>query len=487
LPPQSLTHLSVSEREPFALSQSLQLAQQPFDLAQAPLFRGALFQLDETAFVLLLNFHHLLLDGWSVGVLWGELSALYAAFADDRPLPLPALTLQYADFAVWQRQCLQGQFRELLLQYWQQQLEGVAFEPLPTSRSRPTVPTRRSACQTSVVPAAVTTALKALSRQQGVTLFVTLLAAFELLLHCYTGRERFVVCTPAANRNRKELKGMVGYFVNLLILRADLAGDPSVVALLHRVRQSVSGAFAHQDLPFQQAIEALNLGRAPLTQVMFALQNFPQQALQLAELEVTPLAADNGTADFDLFLSLTEVSGELQGELKYNTDVFDPAHISQMLEHYQAALRAMAIHPDRPLSSSLPSDLAPVLRVVSAPTPQGDAFPTIRYQLQGKGEGDRAAVLIAYLQTQIANLLGCAVGEVLAHRPLSQMGLDSLKAIALQHQLISALGIDLSLEKLVEGSTIAQLVPLLLDRIAFQELTPTASTVSSEDLEEIVL
>jgi len=350
-----LCGLPVEARETQLMQLASESAEQPFDLSQEAPFRALLFKLRETEHVLLVNVHHIAFDGWSEGILLRELAVLYEAFSSGKPSPLPELPVQYPDFAVWQRQWLQGEFLEALLSYWKQQLGSKLHElRLPIDHPRPAKPTRRSACQKLALPPELSNAIKSLSRQQGTTLFATLLAAFQVLLHHYTKQDDLFVCSPVANRNRKELKGLIGYFVNLLILRSDLSGDPSFQELLARVRQVVSGAVAHQDLPVQQLVNNPEVGLTSLSQVMFVLQNTPQQKLELSGLTVSSLELDSGTTDFDLFLSMVEEAGTLTGVLKYNTDLFDAATIKQMLEHFQTVLEQIVTNPEQPLSSLLP-------------------------------------------------------------------------------------------------------------------------------------
>ncbi|NET08281.1 MAG: hypothetical protein F6K16_27010 [Symploca sp. SIO2B6] len=350
-----LQDLPTQERENKAMQLATESAQQPFELTKEPLFRANLLKLTEQEHILLLNIHHIVFDGWSEGVLFKELATLYEAFTNNKPSPLPELPIQYPDFAPWQRQWLQGEFLEALLSYWKQQLGGKVSElQLPTDHPQPVSPTRVSACQKFVLSKELTQSIKTLSRQEGATLFATLLAAFKILLHRYTEQDNLFVCSPIANRNRKELRGLVGYFVNLLILRTDFSGNPSFKKLLTQVRQGASGAYAHQDLPLQQLVNHLNLGKVPLSQVMFVLQNTPQQVPNLPGLEVDIVDIDNGMADFDLSLSMVEEAGELIGTFKYNTDLFEEKTISQMRQHFQTVLEQVVANPEQPLSLLLP-------------------------------------------------------------------------------------------------------------------------------------
>ncbi len=351
---QKLQGLPETEREKEMLRLSVEEAQRPFDLSSGPLFRASLLELAQEEHLLLLTVHHIVFDGWSEGLLWQELALLYEAFCGGNPSPLPELPVQYADFAVWQRQWLQGEFLEALLSYWQQQLgDDLSELQLPTDRPRPAVPTRRSASQKLVFPRELTESLKKLSRQEGATLFATLLASFKVLLHRYTEQDDLFVCSPIANRNRKELKNLIGYFVNLLIMRSDLSGNPSFQELLGRVRSSVSGAYAHQDLPVQQLVNRLDLVQTPLSQVMFVLQNTARQVPALPGLTLQALEVDNGTADFDLSLSMSESEGTLIGVWKYNTDLFEEKTIARMGQQFQTLLEQIVANPAQPISSLL--------------------------------------------------------------------------------------------------------------------------------------
>jgi amino acid adenylation domain-containing protein len=330
-------------------------AQRPFDPSIGPLLRATLLQLGEAEHVLLLTMHHIVSDGWSMGVLIRELAALYQAFSTGNPSPLPELPIQYADFAHWQHQWLQGEVLETQLVYWQQQLAGApAVLELPTDRPRPAVQTFRGASQSLALSKSLSQKLKTLSQRCGVTLFMTLLAAFQTLLYRYTGQDDICVGSPIANRNRSETEGLIGFFVNTLVLRTHLAGNLSFQELLERVREVALGAYAHQDLPFEQLVEALqperSLSHQPLFQVMFALQNAPTEALELPGLTLSSLEIDTATAKFDLTLSMEDTPQGLMGSLEYSTDLFDATTISRMLEHLQTLLEGIVANPQQRLA-----------------------------------------------------------------------------------------------------------------------------------------
>ncbi|WP_437667767.1 amino acid adenylation domain-containing protein [Sorangium sp. So ce1182] len=329
--------------------------QEPFDLAKGPLLRTTLLRLGEQEHVLVLTMHHIVSDGWSMGVLVRELGALYEAFARGLPSPLPALPIQYADYAVWQRAWLSGEVLEAQLAYWKKQLSGAppALE-LPTDRPRPAVHTYRGAVLPVALPRELSTALAALSRREGVTLFMTLLAAFQVLLHRYTGQDDIVVGSPIAGRTHPQTEGLIGFFVNTLVLRTDLSRQPTVRELLGRVREVTLGAYAHQEVPFEKLVEELSpardLSRTPLFQVLFSLQNAPMPALVLGDVKLAPVEVEQTTAKFELTLSFGETEEGLRGALEYNTDLFDAATIERMAGHYRTLLEGLVAEPGRRVS-----------------------------------------------------------------------------------------------------------------------------------------
>src|SRR5256884_4177950 len=330
-------------------------AQRPFDLTRGPLLRAQVLRLSERVHVLQFTMHHIISDGWSMEVLFQELSALYAAYATGQPSPLPQLPIQYADFSLWQRQWLQGEELEGQLAYWQQHLVGApAVLELPTDRPRPAVQTFRGASHSFELSKPLSQALKKLSQGEGVTLFMTLLAAFQALLWRYTGQADLVVGSPIANRTRAEIEGLIGFFVNTLALPTVLAGGPSFRELLRRVRQVALGAYVHQDVPFERVVEAVrpqrDPSRNPLFQVMFALQNAPMETLGPTDLALNLLQVESGTAKFDVSLFLTEVPEGFIGELEYNTDLFDLATIRRLAGHFQTLLEGIVANPEQRLS-----------------------------------------------------------------------------------------------------------------------------------------
>ncbi|BAZ30180.1 non-ribosomal peptide synthase [Cylindrospermum sp. NIES-4074] len=330
-------------------------AKTPFDLSQAPLLRVSLLQLSTTGYVLLLTMHHIISDGWSMGILIQEVASCYQAFCGGKELSLPKLPIQYADFAIWQRQWLQGEAQTTQIAYWRQQLQGsLPVLDLPTDKPRPAEQTFCGAWETFVLSEELSESLRQLSQKQGVTLFMTLLTAFNILLYCYTGQEDILIGSPIANRNRTEIEGLIGFFVNTLVLRTDISGNPSFRELLQRVRQVALDAYVHQDLPFERLVEELqperHLSHSPLFQVLFNLQNERSLDLSLPDLKLQPLEADTGTAKFDLTLSIINGEREITGAFEYNTDLFKRATIQRAIAHFQNLLLGIVSNPDQHLS-----------------------------------------------------------------------------------------------------------------------------------------
>ncbi|HEX6908775.1 MAG TPA: amino acid adenylation domain-containing protein, partial [Longimicrobium sp.] len=330
-------------------------AARPFDLAAGPLLRTTLARLGDDEHALLFTLHHIVSDGWSTGVLVREVSELYGAFAEGRAASLPELPVQYADFAAWQRAWLTGDVLAEQLGWWRERLAGAPpLLELPTDRPRPAAVSDRGGSVPFTLPAQTTRALRELSRREGATLFMTLLAAWQLLLSRYSGQDDVCVGTPIAGRTRLETEGLIGFFINTLVLRTDLSGAPSFRALLGRVREATLGAYQHQDLPFERLVEELAperaLGRTPLFQAMFIVQNNAREALRLGTLDAEPLGGAGEPAKFDLTLSLEEHGEQLAGALQYRVDLFDGDTIQRMLGHWTALLTAVLADPGRPVT-----------------------------------------------------------------------------------------------------------------------------------------
>jgi amino acid adenylation domain-containing protein len=355
IPVIDLTLMNESEREAEVRRRAAEEAQQPFDLTRAPLWRATLLHVADDEHVLLLTMHHIVSDAWSMGILIREVTTLYAAYTRGAASPLPELPIQYADFAHWQREWLEGERLDAQVSYWREQLaDSPALLELPTDRPRPAAQTYRGASATFMLSRSLTEHLQRLSRQEGVTLFMTLLAAFQSLLARYAGTDNVVVGTPIAGRSRAELEGLIGFFVNTLVLRTRLADDPTVIELLRRVREVCLGAYAHQEVPFEKLVEELQperaLSHAPLFQVMFSLQNASAEEARLPGLELKPLEVESGVAKFDLTLSLSESASGLWGALEYNTDLFDEATARRMTRHFERLLEGMVSEPERRVS-----------------------------------------------------------------------------------------------------------------------------------------
>ena len=352
IPVVDLRSQSDKEREIQAHRLAQQEAIRPFDLASDLMLRGLLLHLDEAEYILLLTMHHIAFDGCSQNIFFQELAVLYEAYCNELPSPLPQLPIQYADFAHWQRRWLQGEVLESKLAYWKQQLQDApTVLELPTDRPRSAVQPFPGATYSTVVPKKLTEALTVLSQLEDVTLFMTLFTAFQILLHRYTGREDICTGTPVANRERAGIDGLIGNFVNTLVLRTKLGGNPSFRELLAQVKEVALGAYAHQDLPFELLVEALqperSLNYTPLCQVMFELENGHLSLFKLPGLTVNPLFVDSGTAKFDLAVSLENTELGLIGLWEYNTDLFDAATIAQMTTHFQTLLCSVVANPQQ--------------------------------------------------------------------------------------------------------------------------------------------
>jgi amino acid adenylation domain-containing protein len=342
-----LRGLDANEREAEVSKRAAEEAQTPFDLATGGLLRTTLLQLSDEEYALLVTMHHIVSDAWSVGIFVRELSALYSSFIDEQESPLPALNIQYADFSYWQQHWFQGDVLATQMAYWKQHLaDAPALLNFPTDRPRPAVQKFLGESQTLVLSKALAESLKMLSRRQGATLFMTLLAGFKTLLFRYTGQTDIVVGTPVAGRNRADIEGLIGFFVNTQAIRTQLSAEMSFAELLAQVRTAVLEGQARQDLPFEKLVEELqperSLSHTPIFQVMFALQNVPMPALELSGLTVSSVAATVKTAKFDFSLSFEEQGDGLVGILEYNTDLFDATTMTRLFGHYEQLLQAVA-------------------------------------------------------------------------------------------------------------------------------------------------
>ncbi|MDB9432747.1 amino acid adenylation domain-containing protein, partial [Microcystis aeruginosa] len=350
-----LTMVNLAGKETEAEKLAYRESQTPFDLTKSPLLRVTLLKLQPEKHILLINMHHIISDGWSIGVFVRELSHLYRAFVAGKEATLPTLPIQYADFAVWQRQWLQGKVLGTQLEYWKQQLaDAPPLLELPTDRPRPAIQTFQGKTERFWLDSKLTQELKALSQQSGCTLFMTLLAAFAVVLSRYSGQTDIVIGSAIANRNRREIEGLIGFFVNTLALRLDLSEKPSFAAFLKQVQAVTQDAYEHQDLPFEMLVEELQLERKldrnPLVQVMFALQNAANETWNLPGLAIEEVSWELDSARFDLEIHLSEVNDGIAGFCCYNIDLFDGSTIARLLEHFQNLLRAIIVNPQESVS-----------------------------------------------------------------------------------------------------------------------------------------
>ena len=356
LPVLSLASLAEADQKTEVERLATAEARKSFELTRGPLLRTRLLRLGPEDHVLIFTLHHIISDGWSLGVLVREAKAIYAAYTQNLESPLPELSLQYADYAVWQRGWLKGDLLEQHLAYWKKQLHLMPpVLELPGDRPRPRELRHRGGLLNVSVSESLTEALRALSQREGVTLYMVLLAAFQTLLYRYTGQTDIVVGSPIANRQNTEIETLIGFFVNTLVLRVDLSGDPSFTELLERVQEVTLDAYDHQDIPFDMLVEELqperNLSYAPLFQILFVLQNAPRDELTLPGLELSHMDVSNGTTHFDLTLQLEESAVGMIGVIEYSLDLFDEETMKRLFEHFETLLAGVVANPDERLSA----------------------------------------------------------------------------------------------------------------------------------------
>jgi non-ribosomal peptide synthetase component F/acyl carrier protein len=358
LPIFDLQEFAESDREEEVVRLVAEEAQRPFDLSRGPLLRTSLLRLSEREHVVLMTIHHIISDGWSMGVLIGEVRALYEAYTRGAESPLPELPVQYADYAAWQRQWLQGEVLERQINYWKDQLRDASVLELRTDYPRPVVQTFRGASQSLSLPKELSDNVKQMSQREGVTVFMTLMAAFDVLLAYHSGQDDIVVGTDIANRNRSETEGLIGFFVNQLVLRTDLSGDPSFREVLQRVRQITLGAYGNQDVPFSKLVEVLkperNLSRNPLFQVLFVLHDEPafefSEAADFSGPVMTPLRVAEETAKFDCSFHIWDAPDGFGGVFKYRSDLFDATTFICIANGFEKLLAQVLASPDTKLS-----------------------------------------------------------------------------------------------------------------------------------------
>jgi acyl carrier protein len=350
------------EREAEAHRIAAEDSKQTFDLAQGPLLRATLIKLGEEDHVFVITLHHIVFDNWSTGILIRELCAFYESFSSNVPVDLPELPIQYADFAAWQRAHLQGELLERQLSYWRERLSGpLPVLKLPTDYARPLNPSFRSLNQSVLLSDELSSSLRSLANQEGVTLFITMLAAFYCLLYRYTGQQDLVLGSPIINRSRPEAEGLIGFFVNHLVLRVDLSGNPSFRQLLDRVRTITLGAYTHQDAPFENLVEEIqperNFSHMPLFNVLFVLQNAPSAELEIPGLKLSGFRSGQDMIVLDLLCIIIETKQGLVASLSGPKDLYESETLREMLSHYKAVLEEVAARPDvNLLSITLPSE-----------------------------------------------------------------------------------------------------------------------------------
>ncbi|MFN2633628.1 MAG: condensation domain-containing protein, partial [Thermoanaerobaculia bacterium] len=358
--PFSLSEVSLEgrppdEREAAALELAREDAERPFDLARGPLLRATLLRLSENAHLLHITVHHIVTDGWSMDVLWRELSISYEARLGGRSPGLAPLPVQYADFCRWQQEWLRGESASAQVSHWAERLKGAAPLELPVDHPRPTTPTFRGTYQTRVVSREVVEKLRSLSRAEGATLYMAILAAFEIFLQRHTGQDDVSIATPIAGRQFPELEGLIGFFANTVVIRGDLSGQPTAREVIRRVREAALDAYAHQDVPLEKLVEALrperSLSQNPIAQVVCVLQNEPASELVLPGARVAPIELLTNTARFDLELHARERRGELACTIMGSSELFDGETVERLLERFVVLLEAIAENPDRPAAA----------------------------------------------------------------------------------------------------------------------------------------
>ncbi|HEX8183153.1 MAG TPA: condensation domain-containing protein, partial [Blastocatellia bacterium] len=356
LPEIDLSELLPGQREAEAGWLAEREALFPFSLSRGPLLRASLVKLSETEHVILFTMHHIASDGWSMNILIREVSLLYRAFSQGKPSPLTDLEIQYADYAYWQRKWLRGEVLEEHLAYWKRQLGGgLPVLQLASNKTRTAAIDQWAGTEAFSIPQGLSEQLRALSRSQGVTLFMTLLAAFKVLLYRYTGQDDVIVGTAVANRNRAETEGLIGFFINMLVIRTDLSGDPTFREVLARVRKVSLEAYLHQDVPFEKIVEDLRPdregGAAPLFQVAFGLDNSPAESADVSDLSLQPFRVNREVARYDLTLWMMESAGSLRGVWTYKKALFDAEKVKRLSDHFNTLLQSMAANPESELDA----------------------------------------------------------------------------------------------------------------------------------------
>ena len=483
LPVVDLQAASQSDPETEARRLAAEEAVRPFNLASGPNFRTQLLRLGPEDHVLLVTLHHIVSDAWTRGLLCQEVASLYDAYVNKQPSPLPPLPIQYADFAHWQRLWLTGEVLERQLSYWRDQLADLAPLELPMDRPRPAIQTYNGAHHSVSLSLSLTQALQALSRKRGVTLAITLLAAFKVLLARYTGQTDLAIGSPIANRNRREIEGLIGFFVNTLVMRTDLSGDPSFQEVIARVREVALGAYDHQDLPFEQLVEELqperDPSRNPLFQVMFAMQNAPAEVFTLTGVTAEPFSLETRTTHFDLECHVWEHPDRIQFDFVYNTDLFEPSTIERLGANYHRTLDAVARDPAQRLSQISSMDEAERQQLLvewnaTEMTYPREATVAERFEAQAAATPDAVAVAFGGDTSTYAELKARANG--LAYHLREQgIGPEDVVGVLLPRSIDLVIGL-LGIVK--AGGAYLPIDPTLpSDRIAFMVTDVQASIV----------
>ncbi|WP_338865141.1 condensation domain-containing protein [Myxococcus stipitatus] len=468
---------TLEEREVAMREALIQEAWRAFDLQRDTLFRAVLFVLDAQEHVLLLGFHRIICDDESLDLLFRDLSELYAAFQQGLASPLSAKPIQCADHARWQREWIRGTCHEELRAYWRERLkdrlQGPRLTACPRTANAAASSTRELGRRSLHFAPELSRAVLQFAREAGATVHMVLLAAFHLLLHRYAGgQEHHFVCSPIANRPQTETERLVGYFVNLMVLPADLRGDPSFRRLLEQVREVLVGALPHQDLPVQ-LMDAIDLGGEPLSQVLFSFDNTPRHPFQLANLRITPLEFEGGTCDFDLFLAIHEEDGVISGMLEYSRNSFQLREAARLLEDFETVLRQAIAAPERALSSFLPgrarreaSSLTPAARALArsarlgAPRVSEDVISA----LGTAAPEERRKLMRDYLHGTVVQV---ALGGQPPDAPiqsLQELALDSLRLIELTGRIRTELSVDMPVSRFFDAMNVEVLADELIAR-----------------------
>jgi len=474
LPLVDLSSLLPEQREAEMLHLLTDAMRRPFDLTQGPLLRTMFLRSDDAEHVLLLTMHHIISDGWSNEILLNELALLYAALLAEKPALLPELPVQYADYALWQQQWLQGEMLAMHMHYWGKQLSDLAPLELPTDHPRPPVPTFRGARRGLWLPAPLSAELKRLAREEGVTLFMLLLTAFKILLARYSSQTDIAVGTPTANRVCSEIEHVIGFFVNTLVLRTDLSGNPGFREVLARVREVALAAYAHQDLPFEKLVEVLqperDMSRSLFFQVMFVLEQ-PSSVLPLFQpLSFTDVPLESATTKFDLTLTVTDADQGLYCLVEYSTDLFEAHTIARLLLHWERLLHDIVTYPERRMA-----DLSLVgederARLLTLGTGDSRAYPVqasfaALFEAQVAHGPDRVALTFQESQISYGYLLHRAQRLALALRQMG-IGLEKLVGLLLERSIEMVIGV---VGVLLAGGGYVPLDPHAPgDRLAFQ-------------------